>query len=92
MSVFSDAIEAILHDPGMRIAGSWRSVTIYGDYSDTSMDNNGLMTKDPSYEVLTSDIEGAANGDAITVNGSLYYITRMEPGQHGSTLLILARA
>lgn len=92
MTVFSDALAAILHDSGIQIAATFGSATIYGSFENKFIEVEGIETRMPTFEALDTDLATAAHGDTITINATAYTIAGIQPNGEGSTVLILRRS
>ena len=90
MTVFSDALTSILHDPDMKTAATFGATTIYGYLDDKFVVINSIETKAPTFEALDTDLVSAKHGDTITIAGVTYHIIGIQPNGKGSTVLILS--
>lgn len=91
MTVFSDALTAILHDQDMKIAATLGTATIYGNFENSTVVIDGVETKAPTFDTLDTDLTGVKHGDHITIASVTYHIIGIEPNGKGSTLLILRK-
>ena len=92
MSVFSDALHDILHDPAFQVAATIGAATVYGNFENKFIVIEGLETKAPTFEALDTDLTGLVHGSTITINAVAYTVTGIEANGQGSTLLILSRS
>jgi hypothetical protein len=92
MTVFSDALTAILHDPAFQVAATIGAATVYGNFDNKFMVVDGIETKEPTFEALDTDLTGMAHNSTITINAVAYTVAGIQPNGQGSTLLILRKA
>jgi hypothetical protein len=91
MTVFSNALRDILHDPAIQIAATLGAATIYGNFENKFMAVDGVETKVPTFEALDTDLVPAAHNSTIVINTVAYTVIGIQPNGEGSTLLILRK-
>jgi hypothetical protein len=92
MTIASDALRDMCHDPGMRTSAVFGTATIYGHFKNMTIVVEGIETRAPTYKSTDTELAGAAHGGAITIEGTNYYIRGIQPNGKGSTLLILRKS
>lgn len=92
MNVFERAAKAILHNPHLSTAATFRNSTIYGNLAIVPEIINGIRTRAITFEILDSDLDQAPAADErITINRTTYKIIDIDPGQFGTTVLTLSK-
>lgn len=92
MTVFSDALDAIITDPDLSTTATIGTASVTGVFSNAFISVDGIESRQPTFEALDADLTGVAHGTAITINATAYTVAGIEPNGEGSTLLILRKA
>lgn len=60
-------------------------------FDNAFLDSNGIASRDPFAHARETDVPGIAQGSAITIAGTAYTVSGIEPDGEGVLLLQLAR-
>lgn len=65
--------------------------TIYVHFDNAYVDALGVASASPAATCKSTDVAGAAQGSALTVDGTAYVVQSVEPDGAGITVLRLSR-
>lgn len=80
------------------VAATYKGITTVNGIFDTrfieALDGSGagVSARQPMFTCQESDLDGAAQGDALVINGTAYTILESEPDGTGMIVLILEQA
>ncbi len=97
----SDFIDEILDPYGFGVEATWTPSGGQGKAIHVVFENSfialegvgdvGVASSMPTVLCRSSDVEGAARGDAVEVNGTTYNVVESRPDGDGFTLLVLSK-
>lgn len=73
-------------------AATLGAATVAGRFRASYAEVLGISGRQPAFSGASSELTGAAIGGAITIGGSSYTITEIEPDTFGQTVLRLQEA
>ena len=68
------------------------SAVVRGIFENGVADRLGMLTNDPGFTAMSSDLAGLAAGNVIGINGTGYTVRSIEPDGTGITRLVLEAA
>lgn len=68
------------------------AVTVVGRFRASFAAQFGIEGSSPMFSAASADLSGVAHGTAITINGTAYTVSGIEPDTFGQTVLRLQEA